>query len=859
LIFPGFLFLYSLSLMRFSCLLALGLVSLSSCLYGQSGDKAGEVQNQPSAHLVIPPAPALSVEQALKSFTLAPGFKIEAVASEPLVREPVVSLIAEDGSIWVVEMRSFMPNVDGTGENEPTGTIAKLEDSDRDGKMDKRMEFAGGFVLPRALLLVGDGVLVGEPPHLWFLRDTNGDGKADEKTEVANDYGDTSNPEHTANSLTWGLDNWIYSANFTSRFRYKQGKWTREKTPFRGQWGLTQDDIGRLYFNNNSVPIQADAFPGEYLARNPQMPASQGLNRRLADPDFLKLFPGRVTTGINRGYKTLGEDGMLRSVTAACGPVIYRGALFPAEFNGNAFVCEPSANLIKRIVIDDTDSVLAARNAYEGSEFLTSTDERFRPVNLTNGPDGALYVTDLYRGVLQHRIYVTSYLRKQIESRNLETPIGLGRIYRIVPTDSKPAGRTRYPSQFTTAELVAALDNPNGWWRDTVQRLLVQRHDVGAIPALKAAAVNAALPALARLHALWTLHGLDGVDAPTLATAFGDSDVRVVATAARLSEPSLAKGDDASLEKVIAFTLRSESSLRLQAAFSLGASKSPAAEAALFKLARARGDQPYLNEAVVSSVPGREIQLIESLAAHPSTVGERVDASAIVATASATIVNGESADGQTKLFTWLDPRTTTPPWMRPAILAGIEQSIPKSSGNASRGVALAATPNGLLAFSRDSKTSASDAARAKKVLAALQWPGKPEPVVKVPAAIALTAAEKVLFEKGRKNFAICAGCHQPDGKGLNGLAPPLVNSQFVLGKSEILARIVLQGKENAPVLMPPLGALDDATIASILTYVRHSWGHAASAVTPESIAAVRAATKGRDEPWGVAELESLAR
>lgn len=844
--------------MRSFCLLAASLCLIANPLLAQSGDKPGEVQNELPSHIVVPPAPALSVEEALKSFKLAPGFKIEAIASDPLLNDPVVALFGADGRLWVVEMTGFMPNVDGIGEDAPIGTIAILEDTDRDGKMDKRTVFADGLVLPRALLPVADGALVGAPPHLWFMRDTDGDGRADEKIEVASDYGDRTNPEHTANSLFRGLDNWIYSANFTTRYRYEAGKWRQEKTAFRGQWGLTHDDTGRLYFNNNSVPLQADAFPSEYLTRNPALPASQGLNRRLADPEAITLFPGRITPGINRGYRTLGEDLMLRAVTAACGPLIYRGAGFPAEFQGNAFICEPSANLVKRIVVSDTDSVLTATNAYRDFDFLTSTDERFRPVNLTDGPDGGLYIVDLYRGILQHRIYITTYLRKQIEDRQLATPLGLGRIYRVTPTDQTRPAITKYPAQMSASELVETLNHKNGWWRDTAQRLLVERGDKKIAGALRSAATQHST-ALGRFHALWTLQGLGELNAATLLAALKDQDERVVALAARLSEPFLSQGNAELLKSVVALTQRPESKLRLQAAFSLGASSNPTARKALFELASVYGSQPYLNEAIVSSLPGRELELLQDLTRHPAAAGKRKDVSPVVSTAAAAIINGRKASDQQQLFAWLAPQATTPPWLRSALLAGIDQSIPKSSRANSRGVSLAAVPTGLIAYSTDKTTPNVEAVRAKKLLDSLQWPGKPEPKTPQPAAVTLNTAELALFEKGRTLYAICAGCHQPDGKGMTGLAPALVNSRWVLGKDEVLARIVLHGKEEAPILMPPLGALDDETIASVLTFVRHSWGHAASAVTPETVAAVRAATKGRDEPWKNEELEALSR
>src|SRR5690606_20873223 len=278
-----------------------------------------------------------------------------------------------DGRIGVVEMRAYRPDVDGTGEDAPIGTIAFLEDTDGDGRMDKRTEFAGGFVLPRAIAPIADGVLVAEPPNLWFLRDTDGDGKADEKTNVANDYGNPASPEHTANGLMWALDNWIYSANHTVRFRYEQGQWRRENTIFRGQWGITQDDYGRLFYNTNSDPLRMDVLPAEYFRRNPNVIRPSAVNVQLVRPDDLPVWPGRVTIGVNRGYKMLREDGTLPVVTAACGPVIYRGTAFPESFRGNAFIAEPAGNLVKRVIVEERNGVPSARNAYARTEFMTST------------------------------------------------------------------------------------------------------------------------------------------------------------------------------------------------------------------------------------------------------------------------------------------------------------------------------------------------------------------------------------------------------------------------------------------------------------------------------------------------------
>src|SRR4051812_20771720 len=244
-------------------------------LCGQNGDKSGEEQNPLPSYIKVPPAPVRTAEQELATFKFVPGFHAELIAADPLVGDPIAMQFGPDGRLWVLEMRGYMPNVDGVGEDEPVCLVAVLTDSDGDGRYDQRVVFADKLVMPRAISLIDDGLLVGEPPHLWFLRDTNGDGVADEKTEIAADYGNTTNPEHNANGLMWALDNWIYSANFTARFRYEgNGKFRREPTVTRGQWGITQDDYGRIYYNSNSDPLRHDVIPTAYLKRNPAFAAA---------------------------------------------------------------------------------------------------------------------------------------------------------------------------------------------------------------------------------------------------------------------------------------------------------------------------------------------------------------------------------------------------------------------------------------------------------------------------------------------------------------------------------------------------------------------------------------------------------
>ena len=469
----------------------------------------------------VPTPVPLSPEEALKTFKLPPGFHIECVASEPLVEDPIAMSFDADGKMWVVEMRGYMHDIDGRGEDQPIGRIKVLTDTDGDGKFDQAVVFLDNLVMPRAVLPTRGGALVAEPPELAFWQDTDGDGKADKKTLVATDYGRRGGqPEHMANGLLPALDNWIYNAAHSSRYRFRQGKWNAEPSRGRGQWGLSQDDWGRLFFCYNSDLGRADLLPAHYLSRNPYYAASAGTNVEIIKGNL--VYPSHPTPGVNRGYSQgeLRPDGTLQQATAACGNTNYRGDLFPPDFRGNYFVCEPSANLVKRMVLTETGGKIFAKDAYEKMDFLTSTDERFRPVNLTVGPDGAIYVVDMYRGVLQHTAFLTNYLIKNIKERKLEEPIHNGRIYRIVPDGATPK-TVKLPKD--APDVVEFLNHPNGWVRDTGP----------AAPGREARRVHHRPPGkmassgktpLARLHALWTLEGMGKLEGPVALKALADAD-----------------------------------------------------------------------------------------------------------------------------------------------------------------------------------------------------------------------------------------------------------------------------------------------------------------------------------------------
>lgn len=828
--------------------LVLNLATAPLTTLAQSGDRPGEEQKPPPPHLKSPPAPPLSPEEALKTLRVAPGFRVEIVAADPLVFDPVAMSFDADGRIWVVEMRAYMPNVDGKGEDAPIGTIAVLEDTDGDGRMDRRTEFAGGFVLPRAVAPIAGGALVAEPPNLWYLEDTDGDLKADKRTRIASDYSSSANPEHSANGLMWALDNWIYSANHTVRFRYERGKWQRELTIFRGQWGITQDDYGRLFYNTNSDPLRMDVLPAEYLRRNANLIDPAGINVQLASAQELPVWPGRVTIGINRGYVMLREDGTLPTVTAACGPVIYRGSLFPESFRGNAFIAEPAGNLVKRAIVEVRDGVPSARNAYAQTEFLTSTDERFRPVNLYNGPDGALYVVDMYRGVIQHRIFLTTYLRNQIKERGLEAPLGMGRIYRIVP-EGASAQKPPALAKASSAQLVATLAHEQAWWRDTAQRLLVERGDKAAIPPLRAL-VRESPSALGRLHALWALEGLHAADWPTVEHALLDSDVHVAAAAARLAERFFEDNASRTLRALSQRAAWGELTFQRQLALSLGAAPKGAGDELLAQIAAQSGAQPYVADAIVSSVAGREGAFLDRIIASADSAKHREQLRPVVTSLGAAILKSGEMRDIDRLFAHLDA-TDEQLWLQAAVLDALERFIP-GEGAKRRTAFLPKAPPALLEFAQGTSEAAM---RAREALGYLRWRGlnvNPEKVL-----ASLTKEQRQAYERGRREFAVCAACHQAHGEGMEGLAPPLVGSRWVTGGPDALIRIVLNGKTSGESTMPPLRSLDDETIAAILTYIRRSWGHESEPISRTQVQIVRGQAERREEPWTDAELEPM--
>lgn len=431
------------------------------------------------------------------------GFELEMVASEPLLKAPVAIDFDSKGRIWVAEMAGFMLNLEGDGEDLPNGSIKILEDRDGDGIMDHAKTFLDSLVMPRALALVYDGLLYVESPNLWFVEIEND--KPGNRVLVDSLYATVGNPEHQPNGLMMNLDNWIYNAKSNYRYQRKDGIWYKEPTTGRGQWGISHDNFGRLYYNNNSTQLMGDHMLPNRLVRNKYFVPKKGVDEELTKDN--RVYPLHRAS-VNRGYQegVLNQDSLLVNVTAACGPLVYRGGTFPVDYDQNVFVCVPEANLIKRNILSFHGNRVEAEQAWQGKEFLASTDEGFRPVNLSNGPDGSMYVVDMHRGVIQHYAFLSPYLKKLSAEKKLDTILDYGRILRVRNKDYK-AGEITDLKKLSTSKLVASLKDPNGWMRDRAQQYLINKNDGSVLPELKKMALDNKSP-LAQLHALYVLKGV---------------------------------------------------------------------------------------------------------------------------------------------------------------------------------------------------------------------------------------------------------------------------------------------------------------------------------------------------------------
>lgn len=818
--------------------------------------------------LEVPEAPSLTPEQALQSFSIAPDFSIELVAAEPLVEDPVAMAWDENGDLYVVEMRGFMPDAYGIGEEEPVGRVVKLRDTNNDGVMDESRVFLDQLVLPRAVAVVNEGILIAEPPALWLCKNNSHEKGCGEKVRVGS-YGHQSaeaNVEHMENGLLMGLDNWLYNAKSPRRLRLKNGTVEEQQSPFRGQWGIAKDNQGRLFYNTNSNYLSGDFFPGEAFVGERGI---SGLNQQLSKQD--EVFSIRVNPGVNRAYidGILREDGRLKSPTAVSGLALYTGNQFPEQFHRDVFIPEPAANAVVQLRIKESDITLNAEHInYPDSqwgqrEFLASTDERFRPVDAKIGPDGALYIIDMYRGIIQDAAFLTDELREQIFDRKLDKPLGHGRIWRIRHNNSAISHDRPALANASNEQLASLLGHPNSWQRDTAQRLL-QARDVLDLQLL-AQQINEG-SSLAATHALWTLSGREQLSQGHVLTALDRNNAELSIQALRAGSQLLTS------QQLIEYAEQQAMqplALQQQIILSLAQhSDDPAARLALQKTLQQHIASPYIQQAATNAIKGQEFLFLQQLLAAPDWQTEsqpRFDVLSKLTTGAylnlrGDISNEESAPETLLGLTELAGNNLGPQqWRQAAILDGLF----KASKLAGFKPALMASAPALFTDSSIDENNPLWEMRLQG-RRAFTWPGDELASGITP----LTPSQLALMAEGEKLYSGCGNCHGKDGLGIKGLAPTLADSPWVSGPPEWLGRIILQGL-NGPLtihgeewngVMPPhqqQAGFDNKGVAGLMTYLRRSWGNTADPVSEEQVLELRNASISRKTPWTVADLEQV--
>lgn len=810
------------------------------------------------------PSPVLSIQEALSKFELNNDLSIQLVAAEPLVEDPVFTSFDEKGRLWVVEMRGFMNSIDGYDELAPNGRISILEDINGDGEMDKKTIYLDNLILPRALATVTNGALVAENMALWWTQDLDGDLVADTKILVDPDYAGSNLPEHAGNGLLRGIDNWYYNAK--SRFRYKLigQKWIKDSTEFRGQWGISQDNYGRLYYNYNWSPLHADLVPPNYFNRNLNHSSTSGIDQGLtADRE---IFPVRENLAINRGYipGTLDEKNRLKEFTSACSPFYFRGDGLPQQYSENVFICEPSGNLIKRNRIKENGIFIQTTSPDQGRSVIASQDERFRPVSLTSGPDGALYITDMYRGLIQHAAYISPYLKEITINRKLELPTHYGRIWRISGKNQKNKTAPKL-SELKSHELIQKLKHPNGWHRDMAQRLLVEKNDNNTVESLEKLALDDRYP-LAQIHALWTLEGMEKLDAKVIIPLLRKDKIKspqVTIHALRLAEQVSA--DNSSVKEALKNAMlkivkTNIPEINLQLVLSSGSFSPKFNFKVVLAILEQKIDEPIFRDAALSSLYDREFAFLQLLIRQKTWQNKTSSKAIFIEMLTTAISNKYEPLEMQKLVQILDKSAPSDDWKSLAIFRGMSVA---ASQHKKSPIQLSTAPR----FSTSTDFDKSDL-NISQLNNLFDWPGKINEVDSLKSTFLLSNSEKASFAKGRQYYvSTCAGCHGEDGEGVKRMGPPLNNSEWVTGNETRLAMILIHGLEGPltvngvqyqspeilPV-MPSMASLDNGRIANILTYIRNEWNNNAPAVKSGTIAELRLSTQGRVLPWKPKDL-----
>jgi mono/diheme cytochrome c family protein len=528
-----------------------------------------------------PPVLPLPAAEQARRFWLPPGYHLAPVLADPDIEEPGQIAFDGNGRMFIVELRGYDQTLDGIDLTPPIGRISVHEDRDNDGVYEHHSAFVDKMVFPRFVTPFGaNSILTMETnaDEVWKYTDTNSDGVADKKELFTTTFGRAGNIEHQQAGLFWAMDNWLYSTVNAFRVRWTPNGVLREPTgPNGAQWGATQDNYGKVWFQGGASGMPSYfQFPVHYGS----FPASNQVEPNLNVIWGAPILIGDIQAGLPG---TRLPDGSLILSTASAGNDIYRGDRLPADLVGDLLYGEVVGRSVRRLKAVKTEGLTQLRNAYPLSEFIRSLDPLFRPTDVATAPDGTVYISDMYRGIIEGAPWAKegTYLRKKVEQYQLHKILGHGRVWRLT-YDGMERDRTqpRMLSE-TPAQLVAHLSHPNGWWRDTAQQLLVLKQDKSVVPALEKLVLTASAAGapggtvFGRFHALWTLEGVGALDAALVREEMKDPDPAMRIQAIRASETLYKAGDRSLAADYKAATKDADPDVVIQAMLTLNLFKVP--------------------------------------------------------------------------------------------------------------------------------------------------------------------------------------------------------------------------------------------------------------------------------------------
>jgi putative membrane-bound dehydrogenase-like protein len=601
--------------------------------FGEEKIKQTPASQQEDVRRVFPKEP----DEAVKTFQTPKGFRMDLIAREPLLTSPVAITYDENGNMYVAEMVDFPFPEKAAGK--PNGQVRFLQDNDGDGKFDTSSIFVDGLPSPSSIVCWKGGIFVATLGDIWYFKDTRGDGKADIHTKVFTGFG-LGSLEYMQNGLAWGIDNKIYGSTGPNGGEVRKVRWPEAKPvslagrdfcfdPVTGeleavsgggsQWGNAFDDGYNRFVCKNIAPARHVVLPLRYLARDPYLGVASLYNPLTSEGGDVEVYrtspPEPWRTVRARRRQELGKNANPGEIneagyfTAACGITVYRGAAYPPSYRGNLFIAEPAGNLVHRRSLIPDGVSFSSRRVDEKAEVIASSDNFFRPVNFVNAADGTLHVVDMYREVVEDPKYVPDDLMKAGQV-NVEGGRERGRIYRLTPPDFIVPKPPRL-GKASAAELVAHLENPNSWWRETSQRLLYERQDPSAVDPLRKLISTSKLPQ-ARMHALWSLEGLKALREEDITLALADPSALVREHAVRLAEEQLTRRPKL-LARVLSLAADPEPRVRFQVAFTLGETRDAQAAAGLARIAERDAGDTWIRTAVLSSAVECADHLFEAL------------------------------------------------------------------------------------------------------------------------------------------------------------------------------------------------------------------------------------------------------